>query len=152
MPRRRRRRTAISGAAVAERARWAGMLGEPELTPEEQCVLREHQKDSWTPQAALNVLWNCFDVFHGDPWSLASFETALAEDRAEIDQMLERYPEQRDRASEWVREIERLAVQRESDPEGHAMGEVYQELSTLGYQSGAMNVNAGKKNGESDAH
>ncbi len=136
MPRRRRRRTAISGAAVADRARWAGLLGEPELTPEEQRVLRVHRRGTWVPQHALHLLWNCYDVHHGDPWSLSAFSSAVGADVAEIDRRVAEDPSQRDRLARWVREVEALGVERESDPGAHGMGEVYRRLGDLGYHGG----------------
>ena len=147
---RRRRPATLDVAELERRSRWAAILS-PELTDREQEALREHRKDSWVPGAALGVLWDCYDVHNGDPWALAAFTTALGEDASQIDRMLERYPDQRQRLVDWLRKVEALAVECESNSGGREMGEVYQELSTLGYQSGAMNVNAGKENGESDA-
>lgn len=143
----RKRRTPTPDPATLERrSRWAGALT-PELTDREREALRDHRRDSCVPDRAVGYLWDHWDPHHGDGWLLSAFESALAEDVAEIDQTLERYQEQRNRLTEWIREVERLAVERSSGPGAREMAEVYTVLSTLGYQG---NYSEGKQGGSDD--
>jgi hypothetical protein len=145
----------LSLEELEHRATVGGIFPDvPELTPAESAqweALRRARSD-WVPQTALRYAWARVDPFHGrggqiymgrprrpddlgsgDGWSLASFRAALEEDRAEIALVVRQHPEQRDRLSDWLRQIEALGHQRDHDHAPGA-GDYYERLIKLGYR------------------
>src|SRR5262245_36630083 len=128
------------------RAKWGGLDGVPVLTEAQRAAWDEmrRSRDTWHPHAALRYLWRhvdnahgcggAFDRDHGCPWHLPTFIDHVARDRREGREVSAQHPDKRDRLHEWLRRIEALGRQRDSDADPRAhLAEYYALITELGH-------------------
>jgi len=142
MPRKMRQakaRRSTDVAALADRAKWGGILLDVEpLTDEEPEEWQAWRRSlpTWSPQAALRYLWVHIDPIHGSPWSWTAFVEALSADREDVEDVIGEHPDQVERLREWLQSVESIGRRREGDNDPRAsLADYYSELSRIGYDA-----------------